>query len=275
MSPVRTILAVLAALYACGSAAAQTYVLLTPDTTLNSDSWALGSANLSGFKAALTNPVYFGPSGTVHTSINVNEVSTVTAGNLGAADGIFVPWWNNSQSAPFQSVIISAFLGGKDLWLLEDDSAHNGIGTALGIVSSNADGSASTGAAPFFSGPFGVAASVSTFGNFSYFDASTITTLGGTVVGRNGSNNATIVYWPRHTFSATSGALVLFGDVDMISNWAQNPYSPSLGPNGILALNTAAVLASPIPEPGAFALLAGLVAVAVVLRRQLSWFVSR
>jgi hypothetical protein len=257
MSFPRLLAIALSTLWAAATASAQTYILATPDVALNNEAWSLGSTSgfMSGFRGAITNPANFGPGGTVGTSITVNELSSITALSLAGANGFIVPWWNNSQSSAYTSVVTTAFLGGMDLWLLEDDSSHNAIGSSLGIVSSFADGSVSNGSAPFFSGPFGTASNTATFGNFAQFDEATILALHGTVIGRNASGQVTAVYWAKNTFAAGAGALVLFSDVDMISNWAQNPYSPALNANGILALNTMSTLVQAVPEPGTYALL--------------------
>ena len=267
MKPTRTLALFLGALLAAVPALAQTYILATPDSTLNSDGWALSAANMSGFRAAITNPLYFGASGTVHTSITIQDLSTITAPSLAGVNGFIEPWWNNSVSAPFLATIRTAFLGGMDLWLLEDDTSHNGLGTALGIGQSGANGSVSNGTAPFFSGPFGTATNTGTFGNFAQFDEATILALHGTVIGRNAAGQVTAVYWPKGAYAPGSGALILFSDVDMISNANGNPYSPNLNANGILALDTTAKLVQAVPEPGTTALL-GLGAVLLFVRRR-------
>ncbi len=267
----RLFLAALAVALCLPAARAQTYVLASPNATLNSDQWALSSANLSGFRGAITNPAYFGPTGTVKVSLSLLDLGTVSPATLAGVQGFMAPWWSNTQSTPHVSTLLTAFYAGLDLWLLEDDSAHNAIGTALGLVASSANGSASNGTAPFFSGPFGTAANTATFGNFAQLDAANVAALKGTVIGRNAANQITAVYWPRGTFAAGSGSLIWFSDVDMISNWSQNPYSPALNANGTLALNTTAafVLATPIPEPATVVLLVlGTLVVAVVSRRR-------
>jgi hypothetical protein len=262
MSFPRLLAIALSTLWAAATASAQTYILATPDVTLNSDTWALGSGNLSEFRAAITNPAYFGPAGTVSTTITVNQLSSITALTLAGANGFMVPWWNNSQSAAYTSIVTTAFLGGMDLWLLEDDPGHAGIGAALSIYSATggtsvqSDGTVSNGTAPFFSGPFGTAVNTATNGYHAQFDEATILALHGTVIGRNTSGQVTAAYWAKNAFAAGSGALVLFSDVDMISNAYQtNLYGTNLAPNAILALNTTAALVQAVPEPGTYALL--------------------
>lgn len=271
---VRSLSAVLCALALAASAAAQTYILGAPDLTLETDGWAVSSSNMSAFKTAIANPAYFGPAGTVTTTISLTEFSfaTLNAGGLAGVDGFIVPWWHNAESAAYVSTVTTAFQNGMDLWLLEDDSQHNGIGAALGLYSAtggssvSADGSASNGTAPFFSGPFGTATNTGTAGNFAQFDAATISALNGTIIGTNTSGQITAVYWAPGAYSAHSGALIVFSDVDMISNWLGNPYSPTLASNGVLALNTVAALAQ-VPEPSTYALLA-LGGIALLARRR-------
>lgn len=229
---------------------------------------------MSGFSGAVTNSSYFGPSGTVHTSVSLVDLTAVNSGTLSSLDGLIVPWWNNSQSLASQAAIISAFQNGMDLFLLEDDSQHNGIGTALGITSGWATGAptqngpVSNGSSPFFVGPFGTATNVATFQNFDQlFNVGSL--HNGQVGGTNTFGETTIAYWAPGTFSPGSGALIVFGDVDMISNANQNPYGPSLNANGILALNTMAYLVT-IPEPGTTALLGlgGAMAIVALRRRR-------
>ncbi len=247
--------------FASPVARAQTYVLGSPDATLDNEAWSLSSAYLSGFRAAITNPANFGSGGTVGTTISITDLSAAAPDNLTGLNGFMSAWWDNAQSTPNVSAVVSAFRSGMDLWLLEDDTSHNAIGAALGLVQSPADGTVSNGYAPFFNGPFGTATNTGTYGNFAQFDEATIVALGGIVAGRNTSGQVTIVYWPRGTFALGAGALLVFSDVDMISSYGVNPFSPSINSNGILALNSAAWLVEggqfqAVPEPGILPLLA-------------------
>lgn len=252
--------------------AASTYVLGSPSGSINTDGWSLDSANMTGFRGAITGGTYFGTSGTVATNITISDQSLINGTSLSSVNGFMVPWWNNTQSSPYQATLLSAFNSGMDLWILADDSSHNGVLTALGITLSIASGTPSNGVAPFFIGPFGTAANTLTSGNFAQFDTNNITSLHGLIGGTNTTGENTIAYWPRNTFSATSGALLVFSDVDMISNFTAQ-YAP-LNPNGILALNSMAWLtsgASAIPEPSTYALFGLGCVVAGLWSRRRGW----
>jgi len=242
------------------------YILASPDTTLNSDGWALASGNMSGFLGAITSSSNFGPTGIDHQSLSVVQLSSVTSGTLAGVNGLIVPWWNNSQASPSQTAILNAFHSGTDLWLLEDDSSHNSLGTALGISSTNATNAFSNGSAPLFSGLFGTAVNTTVSGNFDQF--TNIPALGGTIAGVNTNGEVTVAYWARGAFAPGSGALVIFGDVDTISNFTAT-YGVTPNAGGILALNTTAWLlngAQAIPEPSTCALL-GLGGLLLLARR--------
>jgi hypothetical protein len=268
------LLAVFGAFY-CGisTVVAQTYILASPNSTLNTGGWALDSSNMTGFSAAITNPTYFGPSGTVHTTVSIDDLSAVNSTTLAGVNGFVAPWIPNTDaSVPMVNAVTSAFRGGMDLVLFEDDSGHNPIGNSLlgSSYLSPANGTVSNGSAPFFSGPFGTATNVNTYGNFAQFDATTILASGGTIVGTNSAGQVTIAYWAKGAFAPGSGALLLFSDVDMVSNWNENPYTPTLNSNGILALNTMAWLTSgaqAIPEPSTYALM-GLGSLVLLVRRR-------
>ena len=71
------------------SVTAMSAVIVAADTTLNSDGWALGSANMAGYTAAIQNSNNFGAGGIVSTSVTLNQVSAVNATTLAGAD-VFV-----------------------------------------------------------------------------------------------------------------------------------------------------------------------------------------
>ena len=114
-------------------------IIVTPDTILNSAGWALGAPNMAGYRGALTDPAHFGAGGTNSTSITLNQVGAVNAGTLAGAMIFISPWWRDDQAAALTAVpdVVSFFLNGGNLFLLQDDPGHDPIGQALGLVSLN------------------------------------------------------------------------------------------------------------------------------------------
>ncbi len=80
-------------------------------------------------------------------------MSAVKVTTLTGVSGFIAPWIAPAQdAAAYQGVVKAAFLGGVDLFLLEDDSGHNPLGTLLlGSSSylSPANGTVSNGSASF------------------------------------------------------------------------------------------------------------------------------
>ena len=229
------------------SSANEYYRLGSPNASLNTSEWSLQDEALSKFRGAITDSVNFGTGGTVQKPVIVDLLSSITPAYLSTLNGFFEPYWDDAESSPFTSDIIDAFHNGMDLWLLEDDNSYNNIGETLGLVSSDGSGTPSFGNSPFFNGPFGNAASGSSYGDFNQLDSATVIALGGTIGAMNESGEVTIAYWPKGVFSEGSGALVVFTDVDMITNYFNDPYTEELQPNAILALNTMAWLVGQSP----------------------------
>lgn len=223
------------------------YRLGSPDASLNTSEWSLQDEALSKFRSAITDSVNFGTGGTVQKPVVVDLLSSITPGYLSTLNGFFEPYWYDEESAPYTSDIIDAFHNGMDLWLLEDANEYNNIGESLGLVSSNGSGTPLFGNSPFFSGPFGDVPSAFSYGDFNQLDSATVIALGGTIGAMNESGEVTIAYWPKGAFSEGSGSLVVFTDVDMITNYFNNPYTEELQPNAILALNTMAWLVGQSP----------------------------
>ncbi len=248
------------------SASAQ-YVMVTPDASINPDGWAMSSTYMTPYVNAITNPANFGPSGTVPVSITLNQVPAVDASTLTGASGFVEAWWNNSYSAGSQAAIMGAFQNGMDLWLFEDDTSHNGLGAALGITQMPASNLPSNGDAPFFTGPFGTASNIAVNGLYSYFDDTNIASLHGTIFMRNGAGQATGVYWAKGAYAPGSGAIILIGDIDMLSSQTAN-YS-LLNDNAIFSLNLTAAMVQAVPEPSVFVLtgVGGLLLLAIRRRK--------
>lgn len=268
------------ALVVLSAASHAAYVVGGASQTLISSSgeWAWDGTYMQPFRAALENPAYFGPGGVVNQSISTTTLNTVDAASLSGIDMFVGTWIADGQAAPIETAILNFFLGGGDLWLLQDDANHDGLGAALGISTSPSDGSPSNGSAPLFDGPFGTATDVRQLYLVGQLNEVAILALGGTVSGRNASNQVTSAYWTAGTFAPGAGALFITADIDMIANTGTQcglptcgaSYSP-LNSNGIYALNTMSFLqqngGSSVPEPGSLALF-GLAMTVLLLRRR-------
>jgi hypothetical protein len=269
----------------CGAAlqaVAAPYVVAGASQTITSDSgpWAWDGSYLTGFRAALENPIYFGPAGVVNRSIQTTTLGAVTAGTLAGANMFVGTWISDVQAAPISAAVTNFFLGGGDLFLLQDDSAHDGLGAALGISTTTSTGAVSNGGAPLFDGPFGTAHDVNQYYLTGQLDGVAIAAHNGHVGGVNADGQITSAYWKAGEYAPGAGALFIIADIDMISTTTAcglpvcgGSYAP-LNDNGIYALNTFSFLQSnggtpPIPEPETYALmLAGLGLMGWTVRRR-------
>ena len=245
-----------------------------------SSEWAWDGAYLTGFRAALENPANFGPAGTVNRTIQTVDLNAVNAGTLAGANMFVGTWIADPQAAPISAAVVSFFLGGGDLFLLQDGADHDGLGESLGLVTSASTGSDSNGGAPLFNGPFGVAQDVKQLYQVGQLDAAAIAFHNGHVGGINADGQITSAYWKAGEYAAGAGAMFIIADIDMIATTTGcgtpvcgASYAP-LNDNGIYALNTFAFLQGtggtpPIPEPQTYALmLGGLGVVGLIARRR-------
>ena len=248
--------------------------------TSDSGSWAWDGAYLTGFRAALENPSYFGPAGVVNRSIQTTTLGAVNAGALAGVNMFVGTWISDAQAAPMSAAVMSFFLGGGDLFLLQDDAGHDALGTALGISTTASSGAVSNGGAPLFDGPFGTAHDVNQFYLTGQLNGAAIAAHNGHVGGVNAGGQITSAYWKAGEYAAGAGALFIIADIDMIATTTAcgqpvcgGGYAP-LNDNGIYALNTFSFLQSnggtpPIPEPETYALmLAGLGLMGWMVRRR-------
>lgn len=245
------------------------YIVAGPDTTIapGSFEWAWDQPQLAPLRSALDNPTNFGPGGVDPTAITTVALGVINPGVLSGVDAFVSPWWHEvGDSAPYHADLLAFFFGGGDLFLLQDDLEVDGLGTLLGVTSSNSTGSLSTAGpdgALLFNGPFGLVAGVTQAGSLGQLN---ITAAGARIGAVNAEGEITAAYWLPGEYAPGAGALFILGDVDMLSGpFGGAVYPPGGGANdkGRFGLNLFAAAAREddtsvpqIPEPGTIVLLA-------------------
>jgi len=213
--------------------------------------WSFDGPNLAAYRAAITDPANFGPAGTIAKTINTVDVASVSPASLAGLNGFIVPWTADSfYTASQQNDLKNFLLSGHDLFILQDDPAHDPIGALLGIPTvSNSTSTINNGTAPFYAGPFGNAANVNQGGAFGTLNAADVAAALGHVASTNASGQITGAYWGDGEYAPGAGRLVIITDVDMISTaYGLANYSP-LNDNGRFALNITAFLVDSAPPP--------------------------
>jgi hypothetical protein len=231
---------------ALSALAAQAYTVGGAKQSLISDSfeWAWDGSYMTGLRSALQNPSNFGPAGIVNRSITTVDMAVVDSTTLAGVNMFVGTWVSDGQAAGFSTAVRDFFLGGGDLFLLQDDSGHDGLGTALGISTTNSTGSVSNGGAPLFQGPFGNATNVTQHYNVGQLDEAAILAKNGHVAGRNAQNQVTSAYWAAGEYAAGSGALFIIADIDMVATTTTCGLAVcgadylNMNSNAIYALNT-------------------------------------
>ncbi len=242
-----------------------------------SGSWSWDGAQHAELRVALEDPANFGPAGIVQPqTISTVDLVSIDAPSLAGVDVFVSSYWEEGQSAAFETDIVNWFLGGGDLVLLQDASDRDGISSLLGFVTEDGSDNPTTVSGALGSGPFGSVTTVLQAGQIGHFDNATVLGLGGDILGLNDAGQATIASFSPGLFSPTSGSLLAFADVDLISGlFGGADFGPGINDKGRLALNAFASLSSinasstAVPEPATVALLAvGLIGIGTVVRRR-------
>lgn len=254
-----------------------------------SSAWCWGGAALAPFRGAITDPANFGAGGTVGTPLVAVDLDAVDAASLAGANVLVSPWWFESTTSNVEAAV-AFFRAGGNLLLLNDQPEVDGIARALGIPTAGfANGTRSTGSGPLFAGPFGGVGSIAQGGTIGHLNEADVLARGGVVAARNAAvppsdddeggvfpgapSQVTAALWDFGTYRDATGALVsgagrlvILADVDMLtaaSFGGQAIYDAGTrNDQGRFGLNVMAFLsetrrtATPVPEPGTFALLA-------------------
>lgn len=240
-----------------------------------SSAWSWDGREHAELRAALEDSANFGPAGR-DTSDTITTVDLVSAdaASLAGVDIFVSSWWRDVQSSPFETDIVDWFLAGGDLLLLQDSALHDGISTRLGFETENGSNAQNTISGALADGPHGTVTQTTQAGQAGHFDNDTVTALGGEIFGRNANGQATIVGFAEGAFGATSGRLLAFADVDLISGNNGGADFDPLNAKGTLALNAFSFLqadaaVAPVPLPAGLPLMvAGLGGLALIRRRR-------
>jgi hypothetical protein len=273
-----------AALAAFSLSANAAYIVGGASGTIASDSgsWAWDGSYLSGFRAALSNPLNFGPGGVVNRTIVTTDLTTVDNASLAGVNMFVASWNSDTQGGLLSPAVMNFFLNGGDLLLLQDDSDHDAIGSSLGLNTTPSSGTDSNGGAPLYDGAFGTATNVHQLYLVGQLSAAEIAAHHGHIGGVNGNGEITSAYWAAGEYAVGAGAMFISADVDMIATTDGN-CGPSCGAhygtggllggmddNAIYALNTFSFLQSnggTVPEPSGI-LLAMTALFLIVARRR-------
>lgn len=181
-------------------------------------------------------PGAFGPGGTVGRRVAFTEFDTLTPALRARLRAVIVPWIADAEATSYAPDLRAYFLGGGNLWLLQDDAAHDPIGALLGVPTPTlAAGPDRTtnGTAPVYDGPFGVATDVVQRINYGSLDAGDVAARGGAIVGTaDDSGDIVVAAWDRGDYAPGAGRMVIATDVDAMSFFGTPPG------NRIWSLNT-------------------------------------
>jgi len=199
------------------------YVLGGPDCGIASASsvWCWGESGLESYRTALESPGNFGAGGVVGTAITTVDLAGANfTSSLGSVNGLVVPWWSSSDASPYVNSVTNFFKSGGDLFILADNAGNDPINANLGVPTTSTGAFSITrptsGTAPLYGGPFGVAASVEQTFSGELRPADVLLT-GGKIVGTDATGRVVAAVWDKDVYAPGAGRMVVVTDVDMLA----------------------------------------------------------
>lgn len=190
-------------------------------STSRTGDWTLDGARMEETRAKLESAANFGPGGTVDTAIQIVDVTgALTPALLAGFDAFFVGYVSDGTLSGAELVALANWVeDGGTLVLTCDDPSHDAVCELFDApVVANATPPTVPAllqiAHPLFTGPFGVAQSISNHGNYAIFDA----TGPELVLGRD-TVGEPVILLKGHG----DGVILILGDVDMISDDSLTP----------------------------------------------------
>lgn len=227
----------IAAASAGGTATGDTYTIAGPAASINSGSWGWATGgHIAAFRDAIADPANFGPSGTVTTTIETLELSSIDAASLNGADAFASTYWY--PTGPQATALREFFLTGGDLIIFNENASQ--LTTQLGIGYVGGITGEATGSGFPFEGPFGSPQWVSLF-IANALQESDIDSANGTVLARNGQGRPVVAYWPAGAYAPDAGQLFIASDTELISTYGLADYD-AMNFNAMFALNIIAHL---------------------------------
>ncbi|MFO0829291.1 MAG: hypothetical protein U0572_14230 [Phycisphaerales bacterium] len=221
------------------------------------DPWGWTGPGMDGLRGAIASPANFGAGGVVAASASTVTLRALTAQNLAGISCFVAPAVGDALYTPTQlDAIVSWFLCGGDLLLLDDRNDFDAIGAALGFPTLTGPGNGagtyvgtSVGSNPLTSGPFGTVTSFDEYYLVGHLTEASVVAAGGHVAAVN-TDGACVVYWDAREFAPHAGRLVIVTDVDTFadnSSYSGAANYVNVNSNARLALNTIAFYLAPRP----------------------------
>lgn len=193
-------------------------------------------------RQAAANPANFGPAGTVSRRVAFTEFDALPPALYARLRAVIIPWIFDPDAASYADALRTYYLGGGNLWLLQDDVQHDPIGALLGVPTPTFTGGEprlTNGIAPVYDGPFGPATDVQQLFAYGALDAGDVAAHGGTIVGNaNGSGENVVAAWQQGQYAPGAGRMVIATDVDATFLPANPPSNTTWALNILAFLTT-------------------------------------